>query len=301
MESNQEELHPDAPLRRALVIANPIAGRGHGEQVAREVTAGLEGRGVHAELFLTSGPGDGRARVRCMEPDTDLVVSVGGDGTLREVFDGLTDERVPVGVLPMGTANVLSLDLKLPRDVDRALEIMCGGKTATLDMASVNGHLSFLVTGVGLDGMVVRELEAARDGPITKWSYVSATLRALRDYEPPELTVEIDGELLEGTFGLCLIGNIIHYGGVMKLSPERQLDDGRFEVYLFERATLPKLASAAARGLVSDLRKACRLETARTVRVTAASPVAFQVDGDYRGETPVEFEVTGRRFRVLVP
>ena len=109
------------------------------------------------------------------------------------------------------------------------------------------------------------------------------------------------GEVLEGTFGLCLIGNIIHYGGVMKLSPKRQLDDGRFEVYLFEQATLRKLVSVAARGIVSDLRKACRLETARTVKVTAASPVAYQVDGDYRGETPVDFEVTGRRFRVLVP
>ncbi len=57
MESPQEELHPDAPWRNALVVANPIAGRGHGRQVAREVTAGLERLGVRAELFLTEGPG----------------------------------------------------------------------------------------------------------------------------------------------------------------------------------------------------------------------------------------------------
>lgn len=301
MKSNQEELHPDAPRRRALVIANPIAGRGHGRKVAGEVVQGLERLGVRAELHLTSGPGDGRARVRCMEPDTDLVVSVGGDGTLREVFDGLTDERVPVGVLPMGTANVLSLDLGLPRDVDRALEVMCAGKTVTLDMASVNGHLSFLVCGIGVDGQIVRELEAHRTGPITKWSYVAATLRALRDYEAPELTVELDGEPQDGKFGLCLIANIIHYGGVMKLSAERVLDDGRFEVYLFDRASLPRLAAIAARGLLKDLTGACRVETARRVRVTAERPAPYQVDGDYRGETPVDFEVLDRRFRILVP
>ena len=301
MESNQEQLHPDAPVRRALVIANPIAGRGYGEQVAREVVVGLERLGVGAELFLTAGPGDGRARVRCMEPEFDIVVSVGGDGTLREVFDGLTDERTPVGVVPMGTANVLGLDLGLPRDVDRVIEVLCGGKTATLDMAKVNGHLSFLVTGIGLDGMVVRELEARRTGPITKWSYVGAVLRARRNYAPPELTVELDGELLDGTFGLCLIGNIIHYGGVMKLSPDRLLDDGRFEVYLFEQATPRRLISIAARGMLSDLRGACRVETAQRVRVTAEQPVPYQVDGDYRGETPVDFEVLDLRYRVLVP
>ncbi len=294
-------LHPDAPFRRALVVANPIAGRGHGRKVGREVTEGLQRLGVPAELYLTGKRGDGRARVRSMDADIDLVVSVGGDGTLREVFDGLVHPHVRVGTIPMGTANVLSLDLGLPRDIDRALEVMTGGKTVAIDLAQANGHVSFLVTGVGLDGMAVREMERSREGPITKWSYTSAILRALRDYREPQLSVELDGARVKGRYGLVLISNLIHYGGFMKLNPGRVLDDGRFEVFLFEDATPRHLIAAAVRGALTGLKDVVRMELARRVEVTSEEPVPFQVDGDYRGETPLEFAVTERQVQLLVP
>jgi YegS/Rv2252/BmrU family lipid kinase len=295
------ELYSDAPFRRALVVANPIAGRGHGRKVGREVVEGLKRLGVPAELFLTEKRGDGRARVRCLEPEADLVVSVGGDGTLREVFDGLVDPDVVVGAVPMGTANVLSLDLGLPRDVDGALEVMAGRKTVAIDLAQANGHVSFLVTGVGLDGMTVREVERRRDGPITKWSYPSAILRALREYEQPRLRVELEGERVKGEYGLVLISNIVNYGGFLKLCPDRKLDDGRYEVFLFEDAAPRHLIATAVRGALTGLAGHVRMELAREARVTSDEPVPYQVDGDYRGETPLEFAVTDRQVRLLVP
>jgi diacylglycerol kinase (ATP) len=290
------------PFRRALVVANPIAGRGRGHKVGREVVEGLLRRGVQAELHLTTARGCGRARVRCMDPECDLVVSVGGDGTLREVFDGLCDSDVPVGLVPLGTANVLGLDLGLPRDVDRALEVMAARKLARIDAALVNGHLSFLVTGVGIDGMTVRELERRRTGPITKATYVGALVRALRGYRAPSLRVELDGRAVEGKFGLVLISNIVHYGGVFRLSPDRRLDDGLFEVYLFRDASPAALAGVALRGLLGRLPGgAGELRRARRARIESDRPVAYQVDGDFRGETPVELEVADRQYRLLVP
>jgi diacylglycerol kinase (ATP) len=296
-------LHPGAPFRRALVVANPIAGRGQAAKAARELAAGLDRLGVAAEVHLTSARGDGRARVRSMDPETDLVVAVGGDGTLREVFGGLVDPEIPVAQLPMGTANVLGLDLGLPRDVDSLLELIQARRTQRIDVADVDGHVSFLVTGVGFDGHVVRELEAHRDGAITKLSYLPAVLRSLRGYRQPELSVELDGEPLAGTFGLVLVSNIVHYGGVMHLDGQRALDDGRFEVFLFRKATLPALALAALRGVLLSLPggRSCTMESAARVRVTSPEPVPYQVDGDFRGTTPVEVTVTGRQHVLLVP
>ena len=295
-------LHPDAPFRRALVVANPIAGRGHGRGVGREVLEGLSRMGVPAELHLTRERGDGRARVRGMDAEIDLVVSVGGDGTLREVLDGVVRPDVVVGAVPMGTANVLSLDLGLPRDVDRALEVMAGRKTTPIDLALANGHLSFLVTGVGLDAIAVREVEARRSGPITKLSYVAAGLRALEGYRPPHLCVEIDGSVQPGRYGQVLISNIINYAGALKLAPDRQLDDGLYEVYLFPSGKLLPLFMNALHGVVGHLPGGgVTMQRAREVRVTSDRPVPIQVDGDFKGETPLEFAVTERQVRLLVP
>lgn len=291
------------PFRRALVVANPIAGRGLGETVGREVAAGLSKLGVATELYLTRARGDARARLRSQRERLDLVVSVGGDGSLREVLDGLMDPAIPVAMVPLGTANVLALDLGLERNVDRALEIIAGRRLQRLDVARVNGHLSFLVTGIGFDGAVVREVERARRGPITKWAYSRAIVRALRGYHEPKLAVELDGKHLEGRFGLVLISNIVHYGGSLRLSRARRFDDGRFEVYLFPSATPRHLAALAVRGFLAELPGgACRLETAARARVTSDDgPVPYQVDGDFRGETPVEFEVLRRQHRILIP
>lgn len=291
------------PYRRALVVANPIAGRGLGETVAREVAAGLSRQGIATELYLTRARGDARARLRSLRERVDLVVSVGGDGSLREVLDGLMDPSIPVALLPLGTANVLALDLGLERNVDRALEIVAGRRLQRLDVARVNGHLSFLVTGVGFDGLVVREVERARTGPITKWAYSRAILRALRGYRAPRLAVELDGEAVEGRFGLVLISNIVHYGGSLRLSRTRRLDDGRFEVYLFRGADLRHLAALAVRGFVSELPGgACELRTCARAKVASEDgPIPYQVDGDFRGETPVEFEVLRRQHRILIP
>ena len=289
-------------FRHALVIGNPIAGAGRGERSARGLSEGLRARGLEVELHLTAGRGDATRRVRGRAREVDLLVSVGGDGTLREVLDGVGDESVPVGILPMGTANVLSLDLKLPRDVAGALEVLARGRTQAIDVARVNGSLGFLVTGVGLDAAVVEELERRRSGPISKSSYVWAALSALRGYATPELTLELDGQRAAGPVGAVLVSNIVHYGGVFRLDAGRRLDDGLYEVYLFRDARLLPMAFAALRGFFSHLPGgSCEMRRARRVRITSPVPVPYHVDGDFGGHTPLDFEVSATRRRILIP
>lgn len=295
-------LHPGAPFARALIVANPIAGRGRAVQAAAELEAGLGRSGIAAEVHLCQGRGDGRRRVRCMDEGVDLVISVGGDGTLREVFDGLLDQELPVAVLPMGTGNVLSLDLGLPRDVDGLLECIAGRHTTPIDVAEVNGQLAFLAAGVGIDGWVVHELEARRRGPITKLSYASALMRCLGGYREPRLEVELDGEPLEGRFGWVLISNVVHYGAVLKLEQTGTRSDGLFDVHLFPRADPFSLLRIGLRGILGTLPAGLgSVRPARSVRVRAEEPVPCQVDGDARGFTPLELEVKPTGRHLIVP
>src|SRR5436190_12971005 len=184
----------DSRVPRALVIGNPISGRGRGERTARELTVALERGGYRVDLHLTTARGDGTARAARLERDVELVVAVGGDGTLSEVLAGLPRRDVHVALFPMGTANVLSLDLKLPRDVERFVAMVRAGRTQAIDTALVNGkYITFLVCGIGFDALVVSELEKRRRGPITKIAWAFAAVRALAAWRDPRLTVEIDG------------------------------------------------------------------------------------------------------------
>lgn len=269
--------------------------------MGRAIQEGLERHGLAATLHLSTGRGDATAQARSLTSSVDLVVAVGGDGTLREILEGLPHADIPLGLVPVGTGNVISSELGLPRQVEPALEILLAGKVAPLTVGRVNGRLCCFVTGVGLDAMTVREVERRRGGPITRWSYVAALLRVLKDYRPPRLTVEIDGRAEARAWGFVLIGNTRGYAGIMRLTSRRS-EDGSFQVYLFRAGGLPSLMTAALRGLVAAVAPGgCEAWPARHVRVAASSPVPYQIDGDYGGETPCEFVTSPTRYRIVVP
>ena len=290
---------PPAP-KSALVIANPIAGAGRGERLAKELTAELESAGLRVELKLTTARGDARKFAAGIA--ADALLCVGGDGTVNEVLHGLQNRDVPVGIMPLGTANVLAVDLSLSSDARIAARTVLEGRTTRLDTALVNGELSFLAVGVGFDAAAVREVELRRRGPISKLTYVGAGFRALWSYVEPVLEVEIDGVRAPGTFGWILVSNVIHYAGIFRLSPDRELGDGLWEVYLFPRAARRHLASHGLRALTGHLPGgSVERRQARHVMIRSASPVAVHVDGDFRGQTPLEISVSGPRFRIFCP
>jgi diacylglycerol kinase (ATP) len=289
------------PPRRALVVANPVSGRGRGARTGEELVRGFERSGVRAELLLTRARGDVQRLLRAAGP-AELVVAIGGDGTLSEVLHGLADPATPVGLLPMGTANVLAHALGLPRAPEHALASFLQGRTRALDVARVGDRYSHLVVGVGFDAEVVREVEARRHGPITKAAYVGAVLRASRHHRPVPLRVWIDGRELPQTVGLVWIANTPKYADILRFARDTRLDDGLWEVYLLPTGTWRELTATFVRGLVRHLPGGpVAMHRARAVRVEAAEPVPYQVDGDLGGTTPVAVELLPVPFRIVVP
>ncbi|MEZ5978235.1 MAG: diacylglycerol kinase family protein [Planctomycetota bacterium] len=262
----------------------------------------MRGHGVPTDLHLTERRRDGWRRVRSMHEDTDAVVAVGGDGTLGEVLSGLVDRDVAVGQLPMGTADVLAKDARIPRDVDGTIEMVLRGRTSVLDAATVNGRISFLCVGSGFDGYCVEEVERRRKGPITKFDYVRATGTVLRKARQPRLGLEIDGEKIAGEFGFVLVSNVREYGAVFHLSSLSRRDDGKVEVYALRNASNWNLARMAVTGMVRELPgSVADFWQAERVRITADQDVPWQLDGDLGGHGSVDYQLTGTRFRLLVP
>ena len=291
------------PYTRALVVANPVAGRGRGRPGAEALARGLSERGIEVEMHFTAARGDARERVARLAPEVDLVVAVGGDGTVSEVLEGLSPREVPLAILPLGTANVLALDLGLPREPAGTLAMIGRNRIEAVDTACVNGsRLSFLLVGVGFDARVIEEFERRRRGPVTRLSYVGAGLRTLVGWQPVPLEVWLDGERHPRPCFQVVASNAIHYGGFDVLDHDRRIGDGRFEVYLFEKGSRTAILAAALRAALRGLPGgACTLHRAERIRVLAPVSVPCHVDGDAFGKTPVEIVVGPVQSRVFVP
>lgn len=194
------------------------------------------------ELHLTTGPADATAIAeRLADAGHDLVVSAGGDGTMNEVLQGLCrsnarrqpgEKHTALGVLPLGTMNVFSVELRLPgRDMVECWRHITAGTRKELDLWMANDHYFAQLAGVGLDAQIVQETSWEQKKKYGPLSYVMSAVNVLLR-PPPTLSVQIPGKSpLLGT--VVLIGSGRHYGGPFPLFRDASNTDGMLDLIIF--------------------------------------------------------------------
>ena len=295
---------------KTVVIANPISGGRQGSRRVQSLVDALAERRVSVDLHWTTGPGDAAAHARALEAGVDRLVIAGGDGTLNEVLNGLRDPtRLPVALLPTGTANLLARDLKLPRRPDRVAELVVEGRVRPLDMGLVEKQRFLAIVSCGFDAMVVQAIQRTRSGSLGYRGYLAPILRTVLDYEPPVLSVSLDGKRPRRV-ALAIVSNVRNYAGLFSAADRAQPDSGVLDVLLFPKASVPRLLRYAAAGFVGRVSRLPEViyRTARRIEIEPGDPgngasveVPIQVDGDARGTTPVRIELAPVRFPLLVP
>jgi diacylglycerol kinase (ATP) len=295
---------------RICVVFNPAA---RGDK-ARRFRQQLTELGASCVLRPTTCAGDGRRLAAAAVRDGAVtVVAAGGDGTINEVLNGIADvpgglEQTRLGVLPLGTANVFARELRLPLPWRRAWRAIQAGSERTVDLVRVTfvrgGQTHFRhfvqVAGAGLDARATEMVDWQWKKRVSFFAYVTAGLRALGEPQVP-ITVQTDERTVAGE--LVLLGNGRLYGGPFALFPSASMDDGRLNVRVFPQANL-RLALTCLVGIctgrIGYVGRSLDLTTTR-LRLSAASRVPLQIDGEYVGELPAEFEFEPRRLRVIGP
>ena len=288
-------------MRRVLAIVNPVAGSGAGRRVFEQVERGLKRAGLAVEASLTAQAGDAR-RAAAQAAGCDVVVSIGGDGTLNEVVNGL-EADLPVAPCPLGTANVLAKELGVPRSVARFCEMVRAGRERVLDLGAVNGQRFVSMTGAGFDASVTAEVHAARRGAIRMSGYFGPLLRHLARYPFPRLKVRIDGGEVVESAGFALVSNVRSYGGPLVVAPDAVPDDGLLDVCTLPRASRLAYVRALAAFFLrcQHSLSGARYHRGRSIEVTADERVPYQADGDPAGWLPARIELLERTLRVVVP
>ena len=224
-------------IRSALLVVNPNAGRVRSSESKRLDSARriLERDGIQTDLALTDGPGAASEIARRAVADgRQMVVACGGDGTFNEIVNGLAGSRVPLALLPAGTANVLAKELSLPWNVERAAALVAGSRLRRIALGlatSGEGNAAprhFLsVAGAGPDGAIVHALDLGLKQRAGVLAYWAEGIRQLAAYKFPRFRVTAGGRQFDST--LIVVGRTKHYGGPFQITTEADLHSDEFE------------------------------------------------------------------------
>ncbi|MBU8547107.1 MULTISPECIES: diacylglycerol/lipid kinase family protein [Roseomonadaceae] len=289
-----------------LIVFNPTAGAGRRRRLSRALDALLR-LGLRPEVAETAGPGDARRiAAAAAARGIMLVVAAGGDGTIAEVAAGLSGSPAALGLLPLGTANVLAWELGLNRTPEAAAQVLAQGKSGLV----WPGHARFAdgreilfvqMLGAGFDAAVVAALDLRLKRQFGRAAYVLQALREAPRYGYPPITASLDGGVAEVAASVIVTKGRL-YAGRHLLAPAARPAAPGFQVVLFRQggAAAALLAGAALPlGLVPRL-PGVVIRPARQVVLTGAA-VPVQADGDPAGLLPVSVEDGATPLRILLP
>jgi len=287
-------------VRQAVIIANRGAGSfssGGMDSVCRSLqAAGIEVDNLSCRDFAEMQE---TARLASCRPDAPLVIAAGGDGTISAVLNGLAGSGATCAILPMGTANVLAIELGL-QSVEMAVAKIVSGEnrpfTAGLVTGTSRSSRFFLMAGVGLDGRIVRGVTQQRKKRFGKGAYLLSALEQLRHWETGRLRV-----ITEGADFSChsvIVCNAARYGGAFTLAHGASIFSPSLELVAVggsSRTDQLQLALQTLKG-GSGGSGIIRLAAER-IRIEGAKPL--QADGDDWGDSPVEIIAENEYARII--
>ena len=280
--------------KRVLAIVNPSSGTGAAEELAAAISPFvMDHGGRDCVTRLTRGPSDATTWARdAAERGFDLVLAAGGDGTVTAVATGIfhASNRLPIGILPLGTGNGLARVLELPLEPLETLQALAGGKLVDLDVIELTSHdlVSLLFFGAGLDANINRDADGEQKARFGWLAYLKATFSNIRGVKNHDLTLTLDGrvEKLRGHTVSAFNATHMRFLGV-QVGPDAQPHDGVMSVAVL-RSTNVFVTVAQLLRLVNRSASRTELTAATDLRLAAFPDLPVQVDGDVVGETPVE-------------
>lgn len=285
---------------RVGVVVNPTSE----ESLLKEVRQGLETRGSDLiwEETTEDDPGVGQAN-ELLQQEVDVVVAVGGDGTVRACVEGLGDSGVPLGVIPLGTGNLLARNFDIPLEIPEAIEVALTGRSEVLDAGVINGEVFTVIAGTGYDAAIMETTESEMKSRIGSLAYVVEGIRHLGD-APVSAEIEIDGTgTVKGKWATILIGNLGRLQGGVEFFPDAVRRDGRLDVLaLSAETTMEALAAGFAAVTHNDDHSQIYRASGKSIQIQLDRPAPYEMDGESRPDSAsLQVEVAPDRLNIRVP
>lgn len=288
---------------RVLFIVNPAAGKGRAKREWERIAPRLAELSQF-DVQFTTAPGEATRLAReAASQGYDRIASVGGDGTLFEVVNGVCGTGAALAILPGGTGNDYAKCVGLPTDMLEAATVALRGSERMVDVGRSSSGIYFInVAGAGFDAEVAANVNRYPKHLGGTIPYVMGILKTMWQFVPQEMEIELDDRVITQKSLLIAIGLGKSYGAGMKITPDADVSDGLFDVCIGG-----DLGRLELLGLLPQLYKGThvthpKVEMARCSRIAVRStgPIAAQADGELIGSLPLELSVLPGHLRLVV-
>lgn len=225
--------------KKLAFIINPISGTKNKSAILKQIEKRIPNYVSEYEVFYTQGPSHATDLAkRAVKSNTDIVIAIGGDGTVNETASGLLHSNTALGIIPMGSGNGLSRHLGIPTNVARALNSLKNSEVFKMDVCTVNGSPFYNVAGIGYDAKVAHDFSKMNKRGFG--SYFRSILRLWVSYKPKNYKLNIDGELISTKALMVSFANGSQFGNNVYIAPKAKLNDGLMDIAILKK--FPDLA-----------------------------------------------------------
>ncbi|OEH53349.1 lipid kinase [Oceanobacillus sp. E9] len=294
-------------MKKARIIYNPTSGREAIKRALPNILEKLEVAGFETSTHATTCEGDATEAAKiAVERRYDLVIAAGGDGTINEVINGLAEQehRPQLGIIPAGTTNDFARALHIPRDIDKAVDIIIEGNTMELDIGRVNDDHYFInIAGGGKLTELTYEVPSKLKTLLGQLAYYIKGIEMLPFLKATRVKIEYDDQVLEDDIMLFLISNTNSVGGFEKLAPDAKLNDGYFDLLILKKTNLAEFIQIATLALRGDHFRSKNIiyTQAKHIKISNEEKMQLNIDGEYGGLLPGEFLNLRQHIEFYVP
>jgi diacylglycerol kinase (ATP) len=283
---------------KAVIIGNPASGRGNMDNLKRLSESLREGCD-EVEIWPTERPE--HATELATLAGACLIVAAGGDGTVNEVINGLHADAT-LGILPLGTANVLARELGIPLKVEKACQRIVDGETIRMDLGVAKDREGVerkfsCMAGIGFDANVIQEVPSRMKRDLGAMAFALTAFKVLAVKDLPWIRIQNGGDHVSQ---FAIIANGSHYGGDYKTSDTASLTNGELDIIMVEKVSKLLRPDIFGRILAKKpLSKDATRFSATELEATSEEKVPVQLDGEIWGRLPMSFRVEPSSLKVI--
>ncbi len=289
--------------KKIVFIINPFSGTSAKVSIPELIANRIDSNKFNHSISFTEYAGHAITLSKeAVDNGADVVVAVGGDGSVNEVAQSLIGTNTCLGVLPGGSGNGFAMHLGLGRNPEKAIEFLNTGKELLIDTCSVNDRFFANVAGIGFDARIAFMTKKNKKRGFLP--YFSTSIKESNKFKPASLRIKLDGKQFEGDYAVAVVANASMYGYHFTIAPEASLQDGIMDIMLVKKSPLYKYFLTSFRFLNRSLHLSNITETyqGKELTITLDAKDYLHVDGEgYESELELKFKINPKSLKVIAP